>query len=300
MKITDAVFCVTGGAGFIGSALVRELRHAGAAEIRVFDVPAAEERLPEGARFFPGDLRRPDEITEAFAGAHGVFHMAVLPLGPCENDPRLCVDINVVGTLNVIEAARQSSVAKIVFSSASSVYGDTPEVVSENHPLQAQTFYGSSKIAGELLLRAYHARHGISYVALRYMNVYGPGQAGGLIPAVLSKLEAGEAPLIHGDGSQSFDFVHVNDIVRANLLAMESDFVADVFNVGGDTEVTVTDLVHRLIELTGSDVQPIYDTSADVFMTRRVGSSAKARRVLGYSPSVSLAEGLRSVVEARA
>ena len=149
--------------------------------------------------------------------------MAVLPLGPCSENPRLCVEVNVDGTLNVLEAAREAGVQKLVYSSASSVYGDTNETMDESHPLGARTMYGASKLAGEYFVRAYGDLYGLEHVILRYMNVYGPRQEGGLVINVLRRIQSGEPPTIMGDGSASFDFVHVADVAGANVRAMASD-----------------------------------------------------------------------------
>lgn len=224
--------------------------------------------------------------------------MAVLPLGPCIENERLCLDVNVVGTFNVVEAAQRAGVGKIVLSSASSVYGDTPQTVDEEHPLDAWTMYGATKIAAEYLLRASYDRHGLDFVTLRYMNVYGPRQQGGLVMSALGRILAGERPVIVGDGSQTFDFVHVADVAAANLRAMSSDVTAETFNVGSGTTASIREIVYRLLALTGSDLEPEYQTDEHVLTTRRVGSSEKAQRLLGWSASRDLESGLRDVVEA--
>jgi UDP-glucose 4-epimerase len=157
--------------------------------------------------------------------------------------------------------------------------------------------YGATKLAAELYLRAFGAAYGLRYVTLRYMNVYGPRQDGGLVMAVTRRLLAGDAPTIQGDGSQSFDFVHVRDVADANVRAMASDVSDDAFNVGSGGEATVREVVEKLIEITGSDVQPRYDSAARVLDTRRVGSNTRARERLGWEASVDLDEGLRDTVE---
>ena len=231
-----------------------------------------------------------------FRSADGVFHMAVLPLGPCSEDPRRCVDVNVVGTFNVLDAAREAGAKKVVFSSASSVYGDTNETMDESHPLGARTMYGGSKIAGEYFVRAFHDLYGLDYVILRYMNVYGPRQDGGLVINVLRRIQSGEAPTIMGDGSQSFDFVHVVDVAAANVRAMASDVDEATLNVGGGNEVTVRQIVERLIDLSGSSVEPEVRADVEVPMTRRVGSSERAAELIGWQPEYELDRGLADVI----
>jgi UDP-glucose 4-epimerase len=301
MEITGNAFLVTGGSGFIGSHVVDRLVGEGAGSVTVFDNRVRDdnlaEALPSGrVRTLEGDVTELAAVREAVRGAAGIFHMAVLPLGPCSDNPRRCLEVNVDGTFNVVEAARDAGVKKIVYSSASSVYGDTNETMDESHPLNARTMYGASKLAGEYFLRAFHDLYGIDYVTLRYMNVYGPRQEGGLVVNVLNRIRAAEPPTIMGDGSQSFDFVHVADVAAANVRAMASDVTEGEFNVGGGDEATVREIVDRLLEATGSDLEPEVRADQTVPMTRRVGSSEAAAEALGWRPELDLDRGLADVV----
>ena len=301
MDIAGSKFLVTGGSGFIGSHVVDRLVAEGAAEIVVFDAKPRTENLTEAlergsVRIVEGDVGDTQALTEAAAGADGVFHLAVLPLGPCSEDPRRCLEVNVAGTFNVLDAARQAGARKVVFSSASSVYGDTNETMDESHPLGARTMYGGSKIAGEYFVRAFHDLYGIDYVILRYMNVYGPRQDGGLVINVLRRIQAGEPPTIMGDGSASFDFVHVADVAGANVAAMGSDVGEATLNVGGGNEVSVKEIVGRLIELSGSSIEPEIRADVEVPMTRRVGSSERAAELIGWEAEYDLDRGLADVV----
>ena len=301
MQIDGQTFLVTGGSGFIGSHVVDKLVEAGAREVVVLDKDIQHANLAAAetsgqVRAVEGDVTNVVELERFLAGVDGVFHLAVLPLGPCDEDPRSCLEVNVVGSFNVFDAARRAGVRKVVFSSASSVYGDTNETMDESHPLGARTMYGASKIAGEYFLRAFGELYGLDYVVLRYMNVYGPRQGGGLVINVLKRIQSGQAPTIMGDGGQSFDFVHVADVAAANVAAMASDVSGTEFNVGGGNEVTVREIVERLIALTRSDLEPEMDASARVPMTRRVGSSDRAIRQLGWSPAYDLDRGLADVI----
>ena len=301
VPIQGSRFLVTGGSGFVGSHVVDGLVAAGAEEVVAFDKVVRDENLEQAraagnVRSVQGDVTDREALAEAAAGVDGVFHLAVLPIGPSEADPRLALDVNVVGTFNVLEAAHEAGAKKIVYSSASSVYGDTNETMDESHPLDARSMYGASKIAGEYFLRAFREIHGLDYVTLRYMNVYGPRQEGGLIVSVLRRIEAGEPPMIQGDGSQSFDFVHVADVARLNVAAMESEVGGDAFNVGSGGEASVKEIVDKLIELTGADVEPEYDREAKVLMARRVGSNARAVQALDWQPALDLDAGLAEVI----
>jgi UDP-glucose 4-epimerase len=300
-RLSGRRYLVTGGSGFVGSHVVEQLVQAGVGEVIVLDSVLRETNLagPLGSgrvRAVEGDIRQADRLAELLDGVDGIFHMAVLPLGPCQQDPRRCLEVNIVGSFNVVEAAHRAGVRKVVYSSASSVYGDTLETMDESHPLNARTMYGASKLTGELFLRAFNDQHGLDYVALRYMNVYGPRQEGGLIVSVLRRLLAGERPTITGDGSQSFDFVHVADVARANLAAMASDVTDEALNVGSGGEASVREIVEKLIELTGSDLEPEYRTDERVVMSRRVGSNERLRRLLGWEPTIDLESGLRDVI----
>jgi len=295
VQLSGQRFLVTGGAGFIGSHVVVQLLQKGA-HVKILEIPGKGETLQEkGAELIEGDLRKPDDVRRAVEGVDGIFHMAVLPLNPSTENPRLCLEVNVDGSFNVFDAAHELGVKKVVFSSASSVYGDTLEVMDEQHPLMARTIYGASKIAGEALLRAMASTSKLDHVTLRYMNVYGPYMGFGLVHSVLSRIASGQPPTINGDGSQSFDFVHVSDVAGATVRAMESDVTDETFNVGSGDEKTVRDVVFTLLELTRSPLQPEF-RDVQVPMLRRVGSSDKAARLLGWRATIPFREGMRRVV----
>ena len=302
VQVSGKSFLVTGGSGFIGSHVVDRLVAAGARHVKVFDKFVRAENLAEALRsgvveVVEGDVTDVARVREAVERVDGVFHMAVLPLAPTVEQPRLGLEVNVVGTFNVFEAAQRAGVEKVVFSSASSVYGDTDETMDEDHPLGARTMYGATKIAGEYFLRSFNDQSGLPYVTLRYMNVYGPRQEGGLVMSVARRVLSGQAPSITGDGSQSFDFVHVADVADANVAAMASDVSGEELNVGSGTEASAREIAERIIEIVGADIEVEYQPDVRVLMRRRVGSNEKAKRLLGWEASVMLDDGLRATVE---
>jgi UDP-glucose 4-epimerase len=312
-SLNRAKVLVIGGAGFVGSHIVDQLAQMGVGEIVVLDdfVRGTRANLRQAStspivQVVEGSVLDRELLADLMAGTDYVFHLAALWLHECVNDPRRAIEVNALGTFNVIEAAHLAGVRKVVFSSSASVYGDalyTP--MTEDHPFNNRTMYGATKIAGEQFFRAFHEQHGLDYNGLRYMNIYGPrmdyrGTYVSVIMKVLDRIDAGEAPMIFGDGSQAYDFIHVEDVARANILALESPATDTFFNIGTGTKTTISELVALLIKLTGSTVTPIYRPDEHMFVTHRVGSTDRAERELGFRASIGLEEGLRSVIEWRA
>jgi UDP-glucose 4-epimerase len=315
MDLTGARLVVIGGAGLIGSHVVDELTRSDAAEIVVYDnfTRGSHENLASAladprVSVFPigGEIGQTDILAAALDGADGVFHLAALWLLQCHEFPRSAFDVNVAGTFNVMEACVAAGVKRLVYSSSASVYGDAvEEPMTEDHPFNNTNFYGATKIAGEAMLRAYHHRYGLSYVGMRYMNVYGPRQdyRGAYIAVIMKMLDAidrHEPLTVYGDGSQAYDFVHVTDCARANVLAMGATADDDFFNVGTGTRTTVLELAELLLEITGSDVGIRFEPAGLTFVKNRIGAPEHAAQALGFTAEVPLVDGLRSVVEWRA
>jgi UDP-glucose 4-epimerase len=311
-KIEDSRILVIGGAGFVGSHIVDQLLAEPVREIVVLDnfVRGTRTNLSEAAkdhrvRIVEGSITDTTLLAELMEGIDYVFHLAALWLFECVYQPRSALEVNVVGTFNIVEAAQEAGVKKIVYSSSASVYGDaifTP--MTEDHPFNNRTMYGATKIAGEQFFRAFNEQHKLNYAGLRYMNIYGPrmdykGTYVSVIMKVLDRIDSGQAPVIFGDGSQSYDFIHVADVARANILALKSDASDEFFNVGMGIKTTINELVKILLDITGSSLQPEYRPQEQMFVTHRVGSTEKAERQLGFRARVPLEEGLRSVVEWR-
>ncbi len=311
-EITGSRILVTGGAGFVGSHLVDQLLAEDPREVVLLDnfVRGSRRNLGRAAQderltLVEGSITDRELLRHLMEGCDAVFHLAALWLHECVHEPRAAIEVNVDGTFNVVEAAHETAVGKVVYSSSASVYGDALETpMTEEHPFANRTLYGATKIAGEQLFRAFNEQHGLDWVGLRYMNVYGPrmdyrGAYVSVIMKVLDRIDAGEPPVIFGDGSQAYDFVHVADVARANILALRSDSTDELFNVGMGVKTTINELVGLLLELTGSELDPEYRPQEEMFVTHRVGSTEKAERLLGFRAQVRLEEGLRSVVEWR-
>jgi UDP-glucose 4-epimerase len=308
VRITDAELLVIGGAGFIGSHIVDQLIDAGVARVTVLDNFVRGRRanldaaLDSGrVEIVEGSVLDLDLLRAHMEGKDGAFHLAALWLYECLHEPRRALEHNVIGTYNVIEAACDTELPRLVYSSSASVYGNAREVpMTEEHPFDNRSMYGATKIAGEQFLRAFHDRHGLDYVALRYMNVYGPrmddkGAYVSVIVKVLDRIARGEPPTIHGDGTQAFDFVHVQDVARANLLAMESDATDAAYNIGTGVRTTIRELVEELIAITGAGVDPEYLPGEHMFVTHRVGSTEAAERDLGFRAEIGWRDGLRTL-----
>ena len=309
--IENSVALVTGGAGTIGSTIVDQLLDAGAAEIRVLDnfVRGRRENLAAAVasgrvHVIEGDIRDVDAVREATAGTDVVFHQAAIRITQCAEDPRLALEVLADGTFNVLEAAATARVRKVVAASSASVYGLATEfpTTESQHPWANDTFYGAAKVFNEGMLRSFHAMHGLDYVALRYFNVYGPRMdIHGLYTEVLirwmERIEAGEPPLIFGDGQQTMDFVYTTDIARANLLAAQAPVTDTVFNIGTNTETSLLQLAQAMLHAMGSELSVELGPERAVNgVTRRLASIDAARAQLGWKPEVDLDEGLRRLV----
>ena len=312
-KLAGARCCVTGGAGFVGSAIADQLVAAGAAEVRIIDnfVRGSWSNLASameqpGVSVVEGDIRDRGLVGQLIEGTDYVFHQAALRITRCAEEPREAVEVLIDGTMNVLEASLKYGVKKVVAASSASVYGEPSYLpIDESHPFNNRTMYGAGKIAMEQMLRALHTTSGMNYVALRYFNIYGPRMdVTGVYTEVLIRwldaIEAGTPPLIFGDGEQSMDFVYVDDVARANLLAAQSDVTDEVFNIATGTQTSLHELCHLLLKLTGSDLQPEYRAERSVAHVQvRRAAVEKAARQLGYESTVKLDEGLQELVRWR-
>jgi len=302
---------VTGGAGTIGSTIVDQLVGADAGEVVVLDnfVRGRKENLAAvldsgKVRVVAGDIRDHGLVTDLMAGIDLVFHQAAIRITQCAEEPRLALEVLVDGTYDIIEAAADAGVRKVVAASSASVYGLAEQFPTSerHHPYANDTLYGAAKTFNEGLLRSFHAMRGLDYVALRYFNVYGPRMdIHGVYTEVLirwmERIEAGQPPLILGDGTQTMDFVFTEDIARANLLAASAEATDEVFNIGSGTETSLAELAQALLRAMDSDLPLEFGPPRGVnTVTRRLAGVSQAAERLGWKAEVGLDEGLRRLV----
>lgn len=318
MDIKGRRFLVTGGAGFIGSHVVKQLLAEDAKEVIVYDNfarglisnledCALDSRLTINP--FGGDIRDTDILNRSMVGIDGVFHLAAMWLLHCKDFPRTAFDVNVQGTFNVLEACVNNGVSRLVYSSSASVYGDAVQVpMTEEHPFNNRNFYGATKIAGEAMVRAFFDRYDLSYVGLRYMNVYGPNQDQtaaytGVIPIMLNKIDANQTPEINGDGSQAYDFITVQDTARCNILAMQAQTVDEFYNVGTGIQTSIHELCSLILKIQKSKLQVSYKPypmeDARRLVQNRIGSTKKASQNLGFDFQTDLENGLKDLINWR-
>lgn len=311
-SLAGATVLVTGGAGTIGSHIVDQLLDAGASHIDVLDnlVRGRKSNLAGALRsgrvsLVDGDLRDRDLVHDLTRGKNLVFHQAALRITQCAEEPRLALEVLVDGTFNVVEAAAEYSVDKVISASSASVYGladefPTPE---RHHHHNNDTFYGAAKSFTEGMLRSFRAMKGLNHVSLRYFNVYGPRMdVHGVYTEVLvrwmERIADGKPPLIFGDGLQTMDFVFTEDIARANLLAAASDVVDGVYNVASGSETSLRGLAEALLRAMDSDLAVEFGPEREVNgVIRRLADVSAARRDLGFEARVGLADGLKQLVD---
>ena len=297
---------VTGGAGFIGSHLTWGLLSRGR-NVRVLDDLSAGPLDPDLAAnvdFIEADVSNKDAAKQAVRNVETVFHLAAQVSVPGSAlDPQGCYESNVNGTLCVLEAARQAGVKRVVLASSAAVYGASADPVKENGPKQPFSPYAASKLAMEEAALMFGDLYALPVVCLRYFNAYGPRQKpdsayAAVIPAFISAVLAGDSPIIYSDGEQRRDFVHVDDVVRANLLAAEKDDAnGQILNISVGGAVTINELASILQELIPNAPEPVYEAprDGDIYVSEAVID--RAWEALGYRPEVALVEGLRSTVE---
>lgn len=300
---------VTGGAGFIGSHLAGRMLELGH-EVRVLDNFSTGRRsnldaLDGEVEIVEGDMQSYERAHASVRGCELVYHQAALPSVPRSvQDPLTSNASNVTGLLNVMLAARDAGVRRVVYASSSSVYGSSPALPkSEDMTPQPFSPYAVQKLAGEGYCRAFGEVYGLETVAIRYFNVFGPrqdprSQYAAVIPNFIAALMRSERPTIHGDGEQSRDFTYVENVVEGNVLAAEAaEAAGKVYNVACGERVTLNELFSELADLLGSDLEPVYSDPRPGDVRHSLADISAARRDLGYEPTVLLREGLARTIE---
>lgn len=310
MNLADTKILVTGGAGLVGSHIVDELVKEGA-RVVVYDsfIRGKIEHLDWSrakgeVQVVEGDIRDRDALHAALQGVDYVFHQAASWLRLCQNEPRLSLEVNIIGTFNLLETCVEAGVKKIVAASSSSVYGEGLYLpTDEKHPFNNDLFYGASKVTNEQHYRAFYKKYGLDYVAFRYLNVFGPRQPYeaaymDVIMHFLNRIDAGEPPVVRGNGSATVDLVYVADVARANVMALKSPVTNEVFNVASGTETSLKELAYLLIRLCGKEgqLEPVFEPMDTGLVTRRWGDPTKAKELLGFETTTSVEEGMRQVI----
>jgi UDP-glucose 4-epimerase len=313
MDIKNSNILVTGGCGLVGSTTIDLLlRDYSPASIVILDdlsrgtLANVEAALRDPrVTLIQEDIRDPGAVHKAMQGMDAVIHMATLRITACAANPREAMGVMCDGSFNVVEAAQAAGVKKVVAASSASIYGlaDTFPTSEDHHPYNNRTWYGASKIMLEGLLRSWNDMYGLPYVALRYFNVYGPrmdihGKYTEVLIRWMERIAAGQPPLILGDGTQTMDFVYIEDVARSNILALQSELADDVFNIASGTETSLNDLAAALLKVMGSDLQPEYGPERAVNpVPRRLADTTKSEQLLGFKAQVGLEDGLLRLVD---
>lgn len=310
----DARVCVTGGAGFIGGWLAESLLDAGAHVCIVDDLSTGSADLaaalvdehPERCRFVHASILDPRSLDDAMERTQIVFHLAALSsVAGSMREPERSIDVNVRGAVETAQAARAANARRLVFVSSSAIYGESPPTPTrEDHPAAPVSPYGAGKLAAETIFAAWSRAFSLSTVSLRLFNVYGPRQPAdadsdesAVVSAFAARLASGRPPLIFGDGEQTRDFIHVSDVVRAILLAgaHTRPFMGEVFNIGSGSRTSIASLARLIADASGRRIEPEHAAPRSGDARHSQADITLARDVLGFSPTVDLASGLRSL-----
>ena len=303
------MYLVTGGAGFIGSNVVHKLLADGQ-QVRVLDnfFSGRRENLADVAHqidLVEGDLRKPADVAKAVTGVRYILHFGAMPsVIRSVEDPLSANEVNITGTLNLLLAARDAGVERVVFSSSSSVYGDTPVLPKQEDmtptPLSP---YALHKLAGEHYCRMFHKLYGLKTFSLRYFNVFGPRQNpksdyAAVIPLFINAVLNDRAPVLHGDGGQTRDFTYVDDIVAANLACCRApeSAVGGVYNVAWGNRISIKELALLIAEILGKNIVPKHEAARAGDVRDSQADSSRAREMLGWEPRITFAEGLRRTI----
>ncbi len=310
-QLKDARVLITGGAGLVGSHIADQLVAEQVSEIIVLDnfMRGTRDNLsgpfPGGMlKIVEGDIRDTALLKQVMSGVDVVFHQAAIRITQCAEDPRLALEIMSTGTFNVLEACVAAKVKRVIAASSASVYGmaDSFPTNEDHHPYNNRTIYGAAKTFNEGLLRSFNEMYGLDYVALRYFNIFGPRMdTAGVYTEVLirwmERIVQGQPLLIFGDGSQTMDFVYIEDIARANILAAKSNVSDQIFNIASERETSLLELAQALLKVMKSDLEIEHKPERKVnAVRRRLADGRRAREMIGFRAQISLEEGLERLV----
>jgi len=309
-KLKNLRVLVTGGAGFIGSHLANELIRE-ECEVSVLDnfstgkFENLEQNLSQAKlRLVEGDMREPQKVKKAIGNSEVVFHLAAITSVPYSvKHPDVTRDVNVTGTLNLLEASLNSDVEHFILVSSCAVYGEAQHLpISEEEPTKPLSPYAESKLEAEHKCREFYAKRGLKTTILRPFNVYGPrmrsDQYGGVIAKFIERLQRGEPPIIYGDGTQTRDFIHVQDVVSIMKIAVNNGNAAgQTFNVATGIPTTINQLAQLLTQLTSDKkIKPRHHAARQGDLKHSYASIVKARNSLGYEPKITLKQGLLNLI----
>lgn len=296
---------VTGGAGFIASHVVDKYVAAGHDVVVVDNLSSGkQEQVNQKAKFIEADITDKDRIQAIIREEKPEvlnLHAAHIQVGNSVKDPQFDADNNIMATLHIMEAAKDLPVKKVIFASTGgAMYGNKPTPFSEEMKEEPLSPYGVSKRSAELYLNYYHEQYGIPYTVLRYSNVYGPRQnphgESGVIAIFSEMIAAGRKPMINGDGTHTRDYVYIDDVAQANLLALETEYVGAI-NIGTTTEISTNDVFRKVVSVFGASVEEVHGPERPGEQVTSSLSYKKAQEVLGWEPTVDFDEGVRRVVE---
>jgi UDP-glucose 4-epimerase len=296
---------VTGGAGFIGSSIASELSKDSTNEVIALDnlYLGRESNLPKQVRFIRGSVMDYNLVLDAVKSCDYVFHDAAMSSSPMfKDDPRDGVDTNVIGFMNVMEAAKRNNIKKVIFASSSSLYNGHIAPFKESRPILPKTFYEASFYCREVLARTYYLENGLSSIGLRYFSVYGPnekhkGKFANNISQFLWDMIQGKRPTIYGDGTQTRDFVFIKDVVHANILAMQSDKEFGIYNVGTGVQTSFNRMVEAINAQLGTNISPLYvNNPIRNYVQDTIADTSLAMSELGFRAEWSLEDGIRDLV----
>lgn len=303
-------YCVTGGAGFIGSHIVRSLIGMGEQVVVLDNLSSGRpENLDEvrgKIKMIVGDIRDGEAVNEALKGVEYVLHQAALSSVPRSvADPMATDENNTRGTLNILLRAREAGVKRLVFASSSSIYGDSPiQPKAESQTPNPMSPYAVSKLVGELYCRVFHELFGLETISLRYFNVFGPQQDpaseyAAVVPKFVNALLSGRRPSIYGDGEQSRDFTYVSNVVAANMAASRAPAAAPgrAYNIACGKRTSVLELFRMIAGITGSEVEPVCKSKRSGDILHSLADISLAKDELGYEPSMGIKEGMKKTVE---